>query len=120
MSLIVDRDVGKIAVGHQDRLHFLAAQYPGLEVDRDRGLADPRQVGVDGNHVADEQKLIASIATVTVRDFAILEAKMPPPISIWMSSQPPKMSPFWLVSAGIASVRIDRSPQGSFSVFNGA
>jgi hypothetical protein len=49
-----------------------------------------------------------------------LEAKIPPAISIWLSSQPPKMSPFWLVSAGIARVRIDRSPRGSVSVFGGA
>jgi hypothetical protein len=123
LSLIVDRDVGKIAVGHQDRMCFLAAQNPGFDVDRDRGFSDPNQIGVDGNHVADDtglRKFIASIATVTVRDFAILDAKIPPPISIQLSSQPPKMSPFWLVSAGIAIVRIDRSPQGSFSVFNGA
>ena len=59
---------------------------------------------------------MASIATVTVRDFAILEAKMPPPISIWLSSQPPKMSPLALVSAGIASVRMQRSPCGSSQV----
>src|ERR1700692_4522280 len=66
------------------------------------------------------RKFIASTATVTVRDFVILDAKIPPPISIWLSSQPPKMSPFWLVSDGIAIVRIDRSPQGSVSVFDGA
>ena len=63
---------------------------------------------------------IADDGAVTVRDFAILEAKIPPPISIQPSSQPPKISPFWLVSAGIASVRIDRSPQGSISAIGGA
>ena len=66
------------------------------------------------------RKFIASIATVTVRDFAVFDAKTPPPISIWLSSQPPKISPFWLVSAGIASVRVQRSPQGSISVVGGA
>src|SRR5579859_1432571 len=60
------------------------------------------------------------MATVTVRDFAIFEANTPPPTSIWLSSQPPKISPFWLVSAGMASVRIQRSPQGSVSVTGGA
>ena len=32
--------------------------------------------------------------TVTVRDLAILDAATPPPRSIWLSSQPPKISPF--------------------------
>ena len=63
---------------------------------------------------------VAKSRTVTVRDLAILEAKMPPPISIWLSSQPPKISPLALVSAGIARVRIDRSPSGSVSVLGGA
>ena len=66
-------------------------------MNRDRGAADPHQIGVHGNEVADIDglsKFIASIATVTVRDFAILEANTPPPISIWLNSQPPKMSPF--------------------------
>ena len=63
---------------------------------------------------------MASMATVTVRDFATFDAKMPPPMSIWLSSQPPKMSPFWLVSAGIASVRVQSSPSGAVSVFGGA
>src|SRR4051794_36751877 len=40
---------------------------------------------------------------------------MPPPMSIWLSSQPPKMSPLALVSAGIAMVRMQRSPDGSVS-----
>src|SRR4051812_21144346 len=52
------------------------------------------------------------MATVTVRDFVIFDANTPPPTSIWLSSQPPKMSPFALVSAGIASVRMQRSPLG--------
>src|SRR3954453_63515 len=56
---------------------------------------------------------MASMATVTVRDFAILDANTPPPMSIWLSSQPPKISPLALVSAGIASVRMQRSPRGS-------
>src|SRR3954451_22582129 len=64
------------------------------------------------------RKLIASIATVTVRDSAIFEAKMPPPMSIWLSSQPPKMSPLALVSAGIAMVRMQRSPDGSVSALD--
>jgi hypothetical protein len=66
------------------------------------------------------RKFIASIATVTVRDLAILEANTPPPISIWLKSQPPKISPLALVSAGIASVRMQRSPRGSVSVLTGA
>ena len=33
---------------------FLAAQNPCFDVNRDRGFSDPNQIGVDGNHVADE------------------------------------------------------------------
>src|ERR1700688_4395057 len=44
MSGIVDRDVGKIAVGDQDRTRLLAAQYPSLEMDGDRGPAGPHQI----------------------------------------------------------------------------
>src|SRR6476646_766306 len=57
MTLIVDRDVGKIAVGHQDRICFLATQHPGLEVDGDRGPTDPNQIGVNRDHVTDEYRL---------------------------------------------------------------
>jgi hypothetical protein len=57
---------------------------------------------------------------VTVRDFASLEANTPPPMSIWLNSQPPKMSPLALVSAGIAKVRMQRSPRGSVSALSGA
>src|SRR6478735_10931768 len=58
------------------------------------------------------------MATVTVRDLASFDANTPPPTSIWLSSQPPKMSPLALVSAGIASVRMQRSPRGSVSDFS--
>src|SRR5262245_20722564 len=44
-------------------------------------------------------------------DLATVDANAPPATSIWLSSQPPKMSPWPLVSAGIASVRMQRSPQ---------
>jgi len=54
MSLIIDRDIGEIAVGHQDRLHLLAAQHPGLEMDRDRRLADLDKIGMHGNEIADK------------------------------------------------------------------
>src|SRR3954464_5062035 len=58
------------------------------------------------------------MATVTVRDFATFDANTPPPTSIWLSSQPPKMSPFALVSAGIANVRMQRSPLGPALAFS--
>ncbi len=55
MAGIVDRNIGKIAVGHQDRMHFLAAQHPGLEVDGHRGPADPHQIGVHRNQIECQQ-----------------------------------------------------------------
>src|SRR5260221_100827 len=56
MALIVDRDVSEVAVGHQYRMHLLAAQHPGLEMDGNRGLADPDQIGVNRDYVADEHR----------------------------------------------------------------
>src|SRR5436190_20568733 len=49
---------------------------------------------------------MAVIATVAVRPFARRLAAAPPARSICDSSQPPKMSPWGLASAGMAIVRI--------------
>src|SRR5271165_6895339 len=56
---------------------------------------------------------MASIATVATRLPARVRASTAPPRSICEISQPPKMSPFALVSEGIAIVRITISPLGS-------
>ncbi len=53
-----------------------------------------------------------STRTVTTRPSAISFAWMAPPMSICDISQPPKISPLALVSAGIASVRSTSSPLG--------
>ena len=53
VAVVVNRDIGEIAVGHQDRLRFPAAQHPGLEMHRHRGLADPDKIGMHGNEIAD-------------------------------------------------------------------
>ena len=50
-----------------------------------------------------EMKVMASTATVTTRPLARSMAAMAPAMSIWLITQPPKMSPAGLVSAGIAS-----------------
>src|ERR1700761_2859314 len=46
LALIVDRDVGKVTLGDQDRVGRLAAKHPCFEADGDRGPADPHQMGV--------------------------------------------------------------------------
>src|SRR5262249_39421322 len=56
-ALVVDRDVRKIAVGHQDRLDLLAPDHPGLEMHRDRGAAEAHELGVHGDEVADIDRL---------------------------------------------------------------
>src|SRR5690242_8822686 len=53
LTLLVDRDIGEIAVGDQDRLCLLAARYPGFEMDGDRGAADTNELAIDGDEVAD-------------------------------------------------------------------
>src|SRR3712207_1122850 len=52
-------------------------------------------------------------ATVATRPRASAPAAMPPATSIRDISQPPKMSPAGLVSAGMARVRTASSPLGS-------
>jgi len=54
-----------------------------------------------------------SMATVATRPPATSLAVTIPARSIWHSSQPPKISPMGLVSAGMATVRSERSPWGT-------
>src|SRR5690625_2744292 len=54
-----------------------------------------------------------SMATVATRPRASLRAEMEPAMSIWDSSQPPKMSPLALVSLGMATVCRASSPLGT-------
>src|SRR4051812_10238043 len=56
-----------------------------------------------------------AIATVTTRPFARRVATVLPARSIWHRSQPPKMSPCGLVSAGMAMARSAGSLSGSTS-----
>src|ERR1700693_3897819 len=56
-----------------------------------------------------------AIATVTTRPRARRVANVLPARSIWHSSQPPKMSPCGLVSAGIATARSAGSASGAVS-----
>ena len=58
---------------------------------------------------------MAVIATVAVRPFARRVATVPPARSICDSSQPPKMSPCGLASAGIAMARSVGSQGGGAS-----
>src|SRR5689334_12472668 len=55
-------------------------------------------------------------ATVATRPRASLPASVPPAMSTCAMIQPPKMSPFWLASAGIGTTRSAGClPSGSFS-----
>src|SRR5271166_2540428 len=58
-------------------------------------------------------KVMASTAIVTTRPWARSTAAMPPAWSIWLNTQPPKMSPLALVSFGMATRRTVSSPCGS-------
>src|SRR3546814_16596988 len=55
---------------------------------------------------------MASTATVATRPAARAPAVMPPAMSICDSTQPPKMSPLGLASAGMARVRVASVPRG--------
>src|SRR5690606_8166900 len=56
---------------------------------------------------------MASTATVTTRPWQRSTAAIAPAMSIWLITQPPKMSTAGLVSAGMASVRMVSEPVGS-------
>ena len=55
---------------------------------------------------------MAVIATVATRPRARSRATRPPAMSICDRTQPPKMSPLGLASAGMASVRMASAPRG--------
>src|SRR5450755_1842705 len=60
---------------------------------------------------------MASIATVATRPRARWPAQMPAAMSICERTQPPNMSPLGFASAGIARVRVIKSPLGRFASF---
>src|SRR5690606_9662720 len=62
-------------------------------------------------------KVMASTATVTTRPWARRAATTPPAISIWLSTQPPKISPLPFMSAGIGAERITGSPRPGAALF---
>src|SRR5690606_24843243 len=57
-------------------------------------------------------KVMPSTATVTTRPLTRSMAAMAPAMSIWLITQPPKMSPAGLVSAGMARVLMVSAPLG--------
>src|SRR4029079_18633627 len=61
--------------------------------------------------------VIASRAMVTTRPWARSTPAMPPAWSMRDSTQPPKMSPLALVSAGIALIRTVSVPRGVSVMF---
>ena len=60
---------------------------------------------------------MASTATVAARPRVRWLATMPPAMSICESSQPPKISPLGLVSAGMATVWMASRPLGSDDIW---
>src|SRR5581483_2338828 len=58
-SVLIGRDVGEHRLGHLHRLDVCwVALRVDLDVHRDRGPADARDVGVEGYNVADEYRLL--------------------------------------------------------------
>ena len=111
-----DRDEGEDGLGHLVPLFGVPLAPTGLDRDAHGAAAAGDQVDVDRNLVADghagERKVIASTATVTALPRATRMATSPPARSICAISQPPKMSPLGLASAGIAVTRIAGCGQG--------
>jgi hypothetical protein len=108
----------KVASVTLSRWLGLEALRPGLDVDLHRGAPDALDLGIDLEHVTTRMarmKVIASTAIVTTRPRAHSTPAMPPAWSMCAITQPPKMSPLALVSAGIAMVRTVSAPRGTLS-----
>ena len=89
----VQRDEGEHAFGHLDFGRAQIAVGDDLDPHRHRRPADPLDLGIDRDQVAQvdrREEPIASIATVATGPCA-REATMPAAMSIWLSTQPPKM-----------------------------
>ena len=114
-SLAVERDERKDAFGHLHTVPQPAAQRPGLQADRQRCPPHTLGRGVNAENVSDMHwldEMHRLDRNSCDAAWARWPAWMPPAISIWESTQPPKISPLGFASAGMASVRVVRSPCG--------
>lgn len=90
---------------------------PGIDMDRHRRAAKPNQRGIERYLVAHldrpmkDHRIVGNCRAAFSRGQG---ATLPAAKSIWLISQPPKMSPEGLVSAGMAIVRIVGAPCGSW------
>jgi len=105
----IDGDVGQFRLRHlhDDRRRIIPL---GIDFDThgDRGGADPYDVGVKTDDIADETGCLNMkelTDTVATRPRARRMAGMAPATSTWAMTQPPNTSPFWLRSAGIGTTR---------------
>src|SRR5205085_4512979 len=112
---LVERDKGEFGGGHLDPPAAALAQYPDLDAQRHRAAPDPDHIGIAAHDVADLDRLQERDVADRGGDDPALGARVAviaPAESISDISQPPKMSPDGLVSAGIAKVRAANSPRG--------
>src|SRR5690348_13428224 len=72
MALLVDRDVGEIAIGNEDRLCLLPPDHPGFEMHGDRRTTHAHQTAVHGYEVADIDGLAKIHRVDRYRDVARL------------------------------------------------
>jgi hypothetical protein len=115
-AVVVDGDEGEFGLGHFHALAEAIAEHPDLHIKRDRAAADPFDLGIETDGVADLDRGLNTMletATVTVWPPARRVAVMLAAASIEAMIQPPKMSPDGLVSAGMARCRAESSPRGA-------
>lgn len=90
---------GGARFGHEMALLGVVLTATGRNPDLHRSLTGPLQLGIERNLVADLERAVKRHTLHADRGAAAAR-------SIWLISQPPKMSPAGLVSAGIATVRM--------------
>jgi hypothetical protein len=78
-------------------------------MNRYRCGSESHEMRVDAHDITDADRLSQCHRVDGDRGAApaALDATIPPAISIWPRSQPPKISPYWLLSDGMHRVRIE-------------
>ena len=109
--LLVDRDEGEQAFGDLDLGRAAVARGDDLDPDLHRGPADAFDLGIDRDQVAQvdrRDELHPLDRDRRHRPVGAVRATMPAAMSIWLSTQPPKIWPLALMSLGPGDDAQDR------------
>src|SRR6478672_10695067 len=55
-SFVIQRHIGKIAVGYEDAIRLVSPDHPSLDVHGDRRLSNADQIGINAHDIAAEHR----------------------------------------------------------------